>query len=271
MRQIRWLPQEMLDSLAAAANPVLDIFLAIAVFALPLMLLGGIGRAWLQFCKTGRQEEPCLGADIEKKLRTVPLSVGIWGLIVIHFVLVAFPGAAQFANSNIGTSMILDVLTMFFAFLSLFAVFNILLRFLLNADVRKNVSVIDLGVVHHLMLALGAGIYAWAAIRPAPVWTGTVGNQLFVDVWTFKIFGTGYSSPAMLMPAMAKVHMILGITAFGALLHSKLVTILLIPRVNLWGIEKLFGAEEDSRNDALSVAAGLAGVTVVKKTENSDA
>ncbi|MHC4840162.1 MAG: hypothetical protein ACYTDT_04265 [Planctomycetota bacterium] len=269
MREIRWLPQEMLDSAAEIASPILDLLLNLVPFLLPLMILGGIGRATLQFGMARNQTEPFLSNQQEKDLRTVPLSFGLWGLITVHVFMWMVPGTVQTMNASVGTGMILDVITLFFAFLTLFGVMNILIRFALDGGIRKKIAVPDLGVLHHLMGALGVGIFAWASIRPAAVWTGTVGNQLFFDAWTGALFDDNYTSPAFLMPTMAKLHFVLGMTAFGALLHSKLITHLLIPKISVWGLDTMF-SNDDGRSDATAVAAGLAGVTVENK-ETSDA
>ncbi|MEE9311466.1 MAG: respiratory nitrate reductase subunit gamma [Planctomycetota bacterium] len=265
MREIRWLPQEMLDSAADFAGPILDLLLVAVPFLLPFMILGGIGRATLQFGMARNQKEPYLTFEQEKKLRSVPLGFGLWGLIIVHIFMWMVPGTVRWMNSNVGSGMILDVITVFFAFLTLFGVFNLLLRFALDGGIRKKFKIQDFGILHHLMGALGVGIYCWAAIRPASVWTGTIGNQLFSDAWNGKLFDESYTSPAMLMPTMAKLHFILGMTAFGALLHSKLITHLLIPNLKTWGIGGLFDGSGDDRTDAASVAAGLAGVTIEKK------
>lgn len=264
MREIRWLPQEMLDSAAEFAGPILDLLLVAVPFLLPLMILGGIGRAALQFAMSRTQKEPYFTLEQEKNLRSVPLSFGLWGLIIVHAFMWIVPGTVRWMNSNAGSGMILDIITMFFAFLTLFGVFNLLLRFALDGGIRKKFEIQDLGIIHHLMGALGVGIYCWAAIRPASVWTGTVGNQLFFDAWTGMLFDESYTSPAMLMPTMAKLHFILGMTAFGALLHSKLITHLLIPNLKTWGIGRLFEEDGDSHTDSTSIVAGLAGVTVKK-------
>lgn len=230
--QFRFMPQETLDDIAAIANPVLDLLLLVVPYIAVLSLLGGLPRAVLQFrieAVQGRR----LSREQDQKLRTVPLSVGLWGLIFMHIMLIASPRMVQIVASSAGARASVEIVTMGFAFFTMFGIFNLIVRHGLDPELRKKFNIIDIGVISHLLMALGAGIYAWATIRWGSIWTGLVAWQHFLDAFSFSF--ESYEA-AKQLPVMAKVHVIAGATAFGALLHSRVITHLLIPRPSLWRI-----------------------------------
>jgi hypothetical protein len=64
------------------------------------------------------------------------------------------------------------------------------------------------------------------------VWTGTVAWPHFLACWSFNPTGMAAIKE---LPVMGKLHVVLGMLTFATLLHSRLITHLLIPRPRLWG------------------------------------
>jgi nitrate reductase gamma subunit len=254
--EFRYLPQNTLDDIAVAVNPLLDILLLITPWLTVLLVLAGLGRAFVQWrmAMTGRVPKPdgpwlvhfiirqlrppVLTLQQERDLRAVPLSIGIWGLVVFHVTLVMFPGLVQWWNSEAGQRGLLEVVGMGLAFFTMLAVFNLQLRHLMDAGVRKQFALADSGVIGHVLGALGAGIYAWVTVRWATEWTATVAWQHFVDSFLFRF----PENPAVFsLPVMGKLHIILASTAFGILLHSRMITHLLVPNLRVWGVRSFEG------------------------------
>src|SRR5688572_16534656 len=100
--------------------------------------------------------------------------------------LVMFPGLVQWWNSEAGQRGLLEVVGMGLAFFTMLAVFNLQLRHLMDAGVRKQFALADIGVIGHVLGALGAGIYAWGTVRWATEWTATVAWQHFLDCFLFR-------------------------------------------------------------------------------------
>ncbi len=272
--EFRYLPQKTLDDVATAINPLLDVILMILPWLTLLLVLAGLGRAvvqwrlsfakripkpdgpWLLQFILNQLRPPVLTLQQERDLRAVPLSIGIWGLVVYHVLIIALPGLVQWWNSEAGQRGLLETVGMALAFFTMLAIFNLQLRHLLDPALRKQFALADLGVIGHLLGALGAGIYAWSTVRWGSQWTATVAWQHFVDCFLFKFTKDG---PVTHLPVMAKVHVILGATAFGVLLHSRMVTHLLIPNVRTWGFRSL--ETDQGVEQAARLVARMSGVS----------
>lgn len=276
--EFRYLPQKTLDDVAAAVNPLLDVLLMITPHLTVLLLLAGFGRAcvqwrlslnktqpkpdgpWLLHFVFAQLRPPQLTLAQERDLRAVPLSVGVWGLIAYHLFIVLFPGLVAWWNSEAGQRGLLEVIGMTLAFFTMLSIFNLQLRHLLDAKLRKQFALADIGVIGHLLGALGAGIFTWVTVRWASQWTATVAWQHFLDCWMFKFSDR---SAVYSLPTMAKLHIVLAATGFGVLLHSRMVTHLLIPNIRTWGFKSLErgnGLEEAGR-----VVARMGGVSAERE------
>lgn len=276
--EFRYLPQKTLDDVAALAHPLLDFLLLITPWLVVLMVLAGLGRAFMQWRLGATRSEPriegpwlagflvaqlrppVLTLQQERDLRTVPLSVGVWGLVLFHMFIILFPGLVQWWNSEFGQRGVLEVIGLALAFFTMLAIFNLQLRHLLDSKLRKQFSLVDIGVIGHLLGALGAGIFAWASVRWATAWTATVAWQHFVDVLLFRLPA---AAPAYELPAMAKLHIVLASTGFGVLLHSRMVTHLLVPNVRVWGFRSL--EKRETLSEAGRLVARMSGVSAEKK------
>lgn len=252
--EFRYLPQKTLDDITVAVNPLLDVLLAITPHLTVLLVLAGLGRAcvqwrlsfnkyvpkpdgpWMLHFILAQLKPPVLTLQQERDLRAVPLSVGVWGLVCFHLALILFPNLVGWWNAEAGQRGLLETVGMGLAFFTMLAIFNLQLRHLLDAGIRKQFALADIGVIGHLLGALGAGIYAWATVRWATQWTGTVAWQHFLDCWMFKFSDR---SAVYSLPTMAKLHIVLASTGFGVLLHSRMVTHLLIPNIRVWGFKSL--------------------------------
>lgn len=272
--EFRYLPQKTLDDVATAINPLLDVILMILPHLTLLLVLAGLGRAavqwrlsfakripkpdgpWLLQFLLNQLRPPVLTLQQERDLRAVPLSIGIWGLIGYHFLIILLPGLVQWWNSEAGQRGLLETIGMALAFFTMLAIFNLQLRHLLDPAIRKQFALADLGVIGHVLGALGAGIYAWATVRWGSQWTTTVAWQHFLDCFLFKFNKDGAITH---LPTMAKVHVILGATAFGVLLHSRMVTHLLIPNVRTWGFKSL--ETDQGIDEAGRLVARMSGVS----------
>lgn len=274
--QFRYLPQKTLDEVAAAVNPLLDVLLAITPWLTVLLVAAGLGRAAVQWRLSFNKQlpkpdgppllhfifnqlrPPQLTLQQERDLRSVPLSVGVWGLVFFHLAIVLFPGLVGWWNSDASQRGLLETVGLALAFFTMLAIFNLQLRHLLDAKVRKQFALADIGVIAHLLGALGTGIFAWATVRWATQWTGTVAWQHFLDSWMFAL----PARPAVYsLPTMAKLHIIMGATGFGVLLHSRMVTHLLIPNIRTWGFRSLEGG---TLEEAGRVVARMSGVSADK-------
>ena len=276
--EFRYLPQKTLDDIVAAVNPLLDVLLWITPWLTVLLVLAGLGRAFVQWRMgvTGRVPRPdgpwllhfivrqlrppVLNLQQERDLRAVPLSIGIWGLILYHLALVMFPGMVQWWNSEAGQRGLLEVIGLALAFFTMLALFNLQLRHLLDPALRRQFALADIGVIGHLLGALGAGIWAWGTVRWGSQWTATVAWQHFLDVFLFRF----RDNPAVFsLPVMAKLHIILGATAFGVLLHSRMVTHLLVPNLRTWGVRMFENVKP--LKEAGRAAARMYGISADQK------
>jgi len=271
--EFRYLPQKTLDEITVAVNPLLDVLLMITPHLMVLLVMAGLGRACVQwrlsFNKTmpkpdgpwmlhfilAQLKPPKLTLNQERELRSVPLTIGVWGLIFFHMMIVLFPGLVGWWNSEAGQRGLLETVGMALAFFTMLSIFNLQLRHLLDPQIRKQFALADIGVIGHVLGALGAGIYTWATVRWATQWTGTVVWQHFLDCWMFKFSDR---SAIYSLPTMAKLHVVLAATGFGVLLHSRMVTHLLIPNVRTWGFRSL---ERGGLDEAGRIAARMGGVS----------
>lgn len=276
--EFRYLPQKTLDDVAAAVNPLLDVLLMITPHLTVLLLLAGFGRAcvqwrlslnktqpkpdgpWLLHFVFAQLRPPQLTLAQERDLRAVPLSVGVWGLIAYHLFIVLFPGLVAWWNSEAGQRGLLEVIGMTLAFFTMLSIFNLQLRHLLDAKLRKQFALADIGVIGHLLGALGAGIFTWVTVRWASQWTATVAWQHFLDCWMFKFSDR---SAVYSLPTMAKLHIVLAATGFGVLLHSRMVTHLLIPNIRTWGFKSL--ERGNGLDEAGRVVARMGGVSAERE------
>ncbi len=256
----RYLPQKTLDDVANLATPILDIAVTVVPYVAVLALLMGVPRALLQV-KVDSVRGSFLTKQEQVDLRAVPLSVGLWGLIVLHLVMVSVPQLTRVLGSTATVRAGLEVLVLTFAFLSTLGVLNVIVRHGLNRKLWKKFSIIDIGVISQLLGALGVGIFAWATVRWASLWTPAVAWQHFVDSWMFR---AGSDSPMFDMPVMAKLHYVLGLLTFSTLLHSKVITELLIPRPSTWDWSGILGKE--AKVDAGEAAALMYGISKEKKS-----
>lgn len=263
-REFTWAPQDTLTEIANLVNPVLDVIVLGVPYLVPLVVLPGFLRAILQW-KIEAQKGPFIDADTDRKLRSVPLSVGLWGLFTMHLILVGLPGMAQSMAASEGGRALLEILTMGFAWFSLFGFLNVLTRYLLDRDLRKKLGklgLLDMAIIATvLMPALGIMLYAWSTVRWASVWTGTVMWQSWIDAWTFNFSHTDAMAD---LPVFVKLHMIIGPFATAHVLYSRLLSHLLVPRPRLMRL----GVLRDGHEEEYSVkeaAALMYGVTAEKK------
>ncbi|MCA8917682.1 MAG: respiratory nitrate reductase subunit gamma [Planctomycetes bacterium] len=264
--EFRYIPQETLDDITRLVNPVLDFvvpfvpYLAVLVF-LPLFL-----RALLQW-KIEASRGSFLDDDTDRKLRSVPLSVGIWGLFTMHLIIVLLPGLMQRMAATEGPRALVEVVTMGFAFFTMFGLLNVVLRFVLEADVRRRLGLLgylDVVIIATVLLpALGVGLYAWATVRWASVWTGTVMWQTWINAFTFN-----FSNNEMLsqMPVFMKLHMIIAPLAAAHIFLSRLVTHLMIPRPSLLRLGVVRDGGDEEELSVGKAAALMYGVSAEKKS-----
>jgi hypothetical protein len=262
--EFRYIPQDTLNDVANAINPILNAITPFVPYVVPLVVLPGFLRAVLQW-KIEAQKGPFIDADTDRRLRSVPLSVGLWGLFTMHLILISLPGMAQAMAASEGGRALLEILTMGFGWFSLFGFLNVLVRYVLERDLRKKLGklgLLDMAIIATvLMPALGIMLYAWSTVRWASVWTGTVMWQSWIDAWTFDFSHTGAMAE---LPVFVKLHMIFGPWATAHVLYSRLLSHLLVPRPRLMRLGVLRGghAEEVSVGEA---AALMYGVTAEKK------
>jgi nitrate reductase gamma subunit len=263
-RELTWAPQETLTDIADLVNPILDVITPFVPYIVPLVVLPGFLRALLQW-KIEAQKGPFIDADTDRRLRSVPLSVGLWGLFTMHLILISLPGMAQAMAASEGGRATLEILTMGFAWFSLFGFLNVLVRYGLERDIRKKLGklgLLDMAIIATVLLpALGIMLYAWSTVRWASVWTGTVMWQSWIDAWTFDFSHTKAMSE---LPAFVKLHMIFGPFATAHVLYSRLLSHLLVPRPRLMRLGVLRGGHEEEVSVS-EAAALMYGVTADKK------
>lgn len=276
--EFRYLPQKTLNDVAELVTPLLDAILWALPYLTVLLVLGGIGRAFVQwrlgFARSipkpdgpwvlhfliNQLRPPVLTLQQERDLRAIPLSIGIWGLVCYHLFIILFPGLVSWWNSEAGQRGLLEVIGLSLAFFTMLAIFNLQLRHLLDPALRKKFALADIGVIGHVLGALGAGIFAWGTVRWASEWTAIVAWQHFQDCFLFRFA----DRPAIFeLPVIAKLHVILGATAFGVLLHSRMITHLLVPNVRTWGFKAL--ENEKNIEEAARLVARMSGVSADRK------
>ena len=261
--EFRYVPQDTLTDVANLINPVLNVVTPFMPYLVVLVVLPGFLRALMQW-KLETTRPPFIDAETDIKLRSVPLSVGLWGLFIMHMILVSLPGMAQAMAASEGGRTTLEILTMGFAWFSLFGFLNVIVRYVLEKKVRKQLGkagLLDMAIIATvLMPALGVMLFAWSTVRWGSVWTGTVMWQSWIDAWTFDFSHTEAMAE---LPVFVKLHMILGPFATAHVLYSRLLTHLLVPRPKLMrlGILRSSGHGEVSVGQA---AALMYGVTAEK-------
>ncbi|MCA8916044.1 MAG: respiratory nitrate reductase subunit gamma [Planctomycetes bacterium] len=264
--EFRYIPQDTLTDITNLVNPVLDAVVPFVPYLVVMAFLPGLLRAMLQY-KIEASKGSFLNDDTDRKLRSVPLSVGIWGLLFVHMILFAVPGMAQVFASGEGARATLEIVVMGFAFFTLFGFLNVLLRFGLDADVRKSLGklgYLDVAIIATVLLpALGVGLYAWSTVRWASVWTGTVFWQNWVDAFTFNFNHTDFYKD---MPVFMKLHIIIVPLASAHLLYSRLLTHLIIPRPSLWRLGAI--GTEHGHVGAAEAAALMYGISAEKKGDH---
>lgn len=259
----RYMPQKTLDDVANLVTPILDIAVMLVPYVTVLALLMGIPRALLQV-KVESVRGSFLSPQEQRDLRAVPLSVGIWSLFLMHLLIIGVPQLTRVLGSSATVRAGLEVLMLSFAFLTMLGVINVIVRHGMNRKLWKKFSIIDIGVISQLLGALGVGIFAWATVRWASLWTPAVAWQHFVDSWLFR---AGTSSPMLDMPVMAKLHYVLGLLTFSTLLHSKVVTELLIPRPSIWDWSGIMG-KDVSQREVGQAAALMYGISPSEKNKH---
>jgi nitrate reductase gamma subunit len=264
--EFRYIPQDTLSEITALVNPILDAVVPFVPYVAVMAFVPGLLRALLQY-KIEASKGSFLNDDTDRKLRSVPLSVGIWGLVSMHLLLFGIPGMAQVFGSSEGARATLEVIVMGLGFFTLFGLLNVLLRFGLDADVRRQLGklgLLDMAIIATVLLpALGVGVYAWAAVRWASIWSGTVFWQNWVDAFTFNFNHTDMYKD---MPVFMKLHIIVVPLASAHLLYSRLLTHLIIPRPSLWLVGVTSAGH--GRVGAAEAAALMYGITPKKKGDH---
>lgn len=256
--EFRYIPQETLDDITRLVNPVLDAIVPFVPYLTVLAVGPFFLRALMQW-KLEASRGSFLDDDTDRKLRSVPLSVGIWGLITMHLFLVLLPSMMQRFAATEGARSTMEVLTMGFAFFTMFGLLNVVLRYVLDVKLRRKLGMLgllDMAIIATVLLpALGLGLYAWATVRWASVWTSTVMWQTWVNAFTFN-----FSNNEMLsqMPVFMKLHMIVVPLAAAHMFLSRLVTHLMIPRPSLLRLGVVRDGGEDGDVEELSVGKAAA-------------
>ncbi|MBX3460942.1 MAG: respiratory nitrate reductase subunit gamma [Planctomycetes bacterium] len=254
---LRWWPQQTLDDVAAFADPIVNFAVLVVPYLSVMILLGSplFAAMWLRL---QRVKGPHFTDAQERKLRSVPLAVGLWGLIVMHFFLIVSPRMTQTIASTAIARDILEIIVMGFGFFATFGVLNVLMRAGLERKMLRKLNLLDVAVLMHLMGALGIGLFAWATVRHASVWTATVAWQHYIDSFTFS----QGSDPAIYsLPIMAKLHVVMGSLALAILLQSRVVTLMLIPKPRLWTTDAALLGFQVPRDHGRA-AALMYGITV---------
>lgn len=268
--EFRFIPQETIDDVANLVNPVLDVVVPLVPYVAVLAFLPGFLRALMQY-QIQAKKGSFLDPHTDRKLRSVPLSVGMWGLLLMHLLIIATPSVGQAMFVAGGGRAVIEVVTMGFAFFTLFGLLNVAVRYVLDVDVRKALGVLgllDMAIIATVILpCLGIGLYAWATVRWGSVWTQTVGWQVFADAWTFNWENMGALSE---MPVFMKLHLITGPLAAAHVFYSRLLTHLFMPRASLWNFGPVKDPDTGHTEEEWSAgqaAALMYGISAEKKAE----
>ncbi|MCA8911338.1 MAG: respiratory nitrate reductase subunit gamma [Planctomycetes bacterium] len=265
--EFRYIPQETLDDITRLVNPVLDAIVPFVPYLAVAAVVPFLLRAMMQW-KLEASRGSFLDDATERKLRSVPLSVGIWGLFFMHLFLVLFPGVMRSFAATEGPRALIEVMTMGFAFFTMFGLLNVVLRWVLEVDVRRKLGklgLLDMLIIATVLLpALGVMLYAWATIRWASVWTGQVMWQTWINAFTFDF---SHNDMLKQMPVFMKLHMIVFPLASAHIFLSRLVTHLMIPRPSLirMGNLRTGGEGEEEEFTVRKAAAWVAGVSAEKE------
>ncbi|MCB9936084.1 MAG: respiratory nitrate reductase subunit gamma [Planctomycetes bacterium] len=261
--EFRYIPQDTLNDIANLVNPVLDVIVPFVPYIAVMAFIPGLLRAVLQY-KIEASKGSFIDAETDRKLRSVPFAFGFWGLLTMHLVLVGLPGMAQSFAASEGARATLEVTTMAFAFFVLFGLLNVLLRFVLDSDVRRKLGklgYLDMLIIATVLLpALGVGLYAWSTVRWASVWTGTVLWQSWIDAFTFNFNNTAALKE---MPVFVKLHMLVAPLAAAHVLYSRLLAHLILPRFSLWRMDAV--RDQHGSVGAVEAAALMYGISAEKK------
>lgn len=268
--EFRYIPQETIDDIANLVNPVLDFVVPLVPYVAVMAFLPGFLRAMLQF-QIQAKKGSFLDAHTDKKLRSVPLSVGLWGLVLMHLLIIATPTAGHAMFVVGGGRPVLEVLTMGFAFFTLFGLLNVMVRYALDVNVRRalgKLGLLDMAIIATVILpCLGVGLYAWATVSWGSSWTKTVGWQVFADAWTFNWDNMDALSE---MPVFMKVHLITGPLAAAHVFYSRLLTHLFMPRAALWNFGVVSDPDTGHKEEEWSpgqAAALMYGISAEKKAD----
>lgn len=262
--EFRFVPQETLDDITNLVNPVLDVIVPLVPYVAVLAFLPGFLRAMMQY-QIQSKKGAFIDDHTDRKLRSVPLAVGVWGLVSMHLLIIVMPASWHAMFVAGGGRPVMEVVTMGFAFLTLFALLNVMLRYGLDVDLRRKLGILgllDMAIIATVILpCLGVGLYAWSTLRYGSSWTQIVAWQVFVDSFTFNFSNTDALAE---MPVMMKVHMITGPLAAAHLFYSRLLTHLVMPRPSLLtiGVATETEHEEWSAGEA---AALMYGISAEKK------
>lgn len=255
----RWWPQETLEDIAGLVNPILDVLLLVIPYLFLLLILASplFVFLWLRMEKV---KGPLLNQDEERTLRTVPLSFGLWGWFAMHVLIMTSARLTQAMTSSVYARNILEIVMMALAFFTMFGLLNIMVRAGLDKKLRKKFNLLDKAIIAQLLMALGVGLYTWATVRHASVWSVTVVLQHFLESWTFR---QGAEPAIFGMPTMAKLHVVVGSLAIGTMLQSRMICLLMIPRPSLWRLDLLLGKDADV--DAGRAMALMYGISADEK------
>jgi hypothetical protein len=260
----RWWPQQTLEDIAQLVNPLLNFLVLIIPYVFVLMLLASplFVMMWLRLEKA---KGPHFTVEEERALRTVPLSFGLWGWAFMHFLIMTSSRLTQAMTSSAMAREVIEIIMMTLAFFTMFGLLNIMIQAGLNKNLRRKFNLLDKAIIGQLLMALGVGLFAWATVRHASIWTVTVVWQHFLDSWTFRQ-GT---DPAIFdLPVMAKLHVIVGALAIGTMLQSRVITLMLIPRPKLWRLDMLLGKEQEV--DAGRAVAMMYGISAEEKRSHHE-
>ncbi len=259
----RWWPQQTLEDVARLVDPLLNLLLLLVPYLSVAALLGSpvFVAMWLRMEKT---RGPRFTDGQERKLRSVPLSLGVWGLVTLHFCMIVSPRMTQAIASSSIARDILEVLVMGLAFFTTFGILNLILRFVTEPKIRRKFNLLDLAIIGHVMGALGVGLFAWATVRHASVWTATVAWQHWVESLTFS---QGADPAINSLPTIAKLHVIMGSLAFAIMCQSRVITLMLIPRPRFWRFDSLTGNKHNKLAAGGAVAL-MYGVSADEKAKH---
>ncbi len=250
---LRWWPQDTLEDIARLADPLLNFLVLIIPYVFLLLLLGAPLFMWM-WLRLERVKGPHFTDKQERALRTVPLSFGLWGWFGLHFLLMTSARMTQAITSSDAARDILEILIMAFAFFTMYGILNLMVRHATDKQIRRKFNLLDLAIIGQLLMALGVGLYTWATVRHASIWSVTVVWQHFLDSWTFS---QGMQPAIYGLPPMAKLHVVVGALAIGTLPQSRVLTLMLIPRPRLWRLDKLFGKPDVGAGRAVALMYGI--------------